>query len=50
MPCQEKQNRDVQYSNAEIGQQIAQMCERWHPEHQSVRDRVLLLARRLNML
>lgn len=39
-----------QYSNAELGGQIAVMCERHHPEHQSVRDRVLLLAHRLGIL
>jgi hypothetical protein len=44
------QARLDQYSTAELGEQIAQMCARWHPEHQSVRDRVLLLARRLGVV
>lgn len=39
-----------QYSNAELGEQIAVMCERHHPEHQSVRDRVLLLAHRMGIV
>lgn len=38
------------YSTAELGEQISTMSARWNPTHQSVRDRVLLLARRLDII
>lgn len=39
-----------QYSTAQLGEQIAVMSDRWNAEHKSVRDRVLVLARRLKVI